>query len=412
MPPMRNGCERGTLPISVLLGVGELPVRVQDPTIFQTEGDEARWYIKPYVDTFDENGQPTRKQQRIYLGRVSELGKREATKKKNEVMDRINKSQLVLSAQIPFGEFVDTYKREYLLRDDNLAESTQKNYEYVINRYLIPTFGQKMFGEITPRAVDSLMATLTTEHKLAWSSRMVVKGVLSGIFEQAARWGIWKERNPCDSAIVGKKKAVYEHKKISIGDTRKLLDSLQDDVRLLCETCLYCGLRISETMGLQWKHVDFDCGKLLIRQQWKDYTIRPLKTEKSIRDVVLGLLVEDFKGIYPGDGNSDEFVFNIQNKRNKCSTRCEWTIRYEHLVPAAKKLGLYAKGFGFHQFRREAVTELGNRMGSLQVQRMAGHASESMTLRYTQSDLAVQETAVRDYQETVRGKVVPIRKGA
>ena len=77
-------------------------VRVQDPEILVTKGKHPQYSIRPFIDTFDQFGEPAKKQMRIYLGRVSEVTKRDAIKKKNEVMAKINRSQIVLQAQIPF----------------------------------------------------------------------------------------------------------------------------------------------------------------------------------------------------------------------------------------------------------------------------------------------------------------------
>ena len=97
-----------TISIAHVLGMGDI-VRVQDPEIFTTEGKHPQYFIRTFVDTFEQNGEPTKKQQRVYLGRIAEVGKRDAIKKKNEIMARINRSQVVLKAQIRFGELLDYY---------------------------------------------------------------------------------------------------------------------------------------------------------------------------------------------------------------------------------------------------------------------------------------------------------------
>jgi hypothetical protein len=64
--------------------------------------------------------------------------------------------------------------------------------------------------------------------------------------------------------------------------------------------------------------------------------------------------------------------------------------------------GVYYKGFGFHAFRREAVTELAKYAGANQAQRMAGHAHADISRQYTQADLDVQTAAVLELQNRVR----------
>jgi hypothetical protein len=56
------------------------------------------------------------------------------------------------------------------------------------------------------------------------------------------------------------------------------------------------------------------------------------------------------------------------------------------LRPTAKRLGVYSLGLGFHAFRRKAVTEHAEVIGSAQAQLMAGHAKADMALHYTLAD--------------------------
>jgi integrase len=78
-----------------------------------------------------------------------------------------------------------------------------------------------------------------------------------GIFTQASKWGYWQEKNPAIDGYVGKQRAVREKRKLTDEQTRQLLDALPEDVRLICMMALFCTLRISEVLGLQWKHIDW-----------------------------------------------------------------------------------------------------------------------------------------------------------
>jgi integrase len=56
---------------------------------------------------------------------------------------------------------------------------------------------------------------------------------------------------------------------------------------------LYCTLRISEVLGVQWKHVDFRRGVILVRQRFYRGDVDVVKSERSQRDVPMGLLAAD-----------------------------------------------------------------------------------------------------------------------
>ena len=44
----------------------------------------------------------------------------------------------------------------------------------------------------------------------------------------------------------------------------RVLARLEDPVLLVIETCIATGARISEVLGLQWKHIDLKAGTLWI----------------------------------------------------------------------------------------------------------------------------------------------------
>lgn len=387
--------------IAQILGMEDI-VRVQDPEIQTTDGADPRYYIRPWVDTFDESGSPCRKQQRIYLGRVAETKKRDAIKRKNEAMAKINKSQHVLQAQLNFGEFLDHYLREYVRKADNLASSTQSKYEVHIKNHIRPAFGGMMLSEITTRVLDGWMAAKTAT--LSWATRMDLRNIVCGIFTKAEDWGLWKEKNPALRVSVGRKRAVREQRKLTVEQTRLLLEALPHDVRMICMVALFCTLRISEVMGLMWKHVDFERGLIKVRQRYYRGDLdERTKSERSSRNVALGSLAGDLKLMYPGDGNGDEFVFWVSTHGGRRSTRDDRSIHQHFLRPAAKNLKLYWIGFGFHSFRREAVTAHGLTVGPLQAARMAGHSRVDMAAHYTLEDMAAQDRAVRDFQHKILG---------
>ena len=402
-----------TISLTHILGMEDV-VRVQDPEILETEGENPRYYIRPYVDTFDENGHPAKRQVRIYLGRVAEMKKRDAIKRKNEVMATVNRCQYVLQAQMNFGTFLDHYEREYVLKPANLAASTQAKYICHLRNHIRPAFADLPMGEISTRTIDAMLSQKARDG-MAWSTRVDLRNLMCGIFTQAERWGLWKDKNPALAVTVGRKRIKRALRKLTTGETRALLESLPVDVRLVCETALYCALRISEVLGLQWKHVDFPNGLILIRQRWYRGDLDTVKSERSRRDIPMGVLAGDLAAIYPGGECDEDFVFSVRThlSREKSGRICrdDRGILQHFLRPAAKSLGLHYEGFGFHAFRRDAVTEYSRSMGSNQAQRMAGHSRADMSLHYTQADREAQEVAVRELQGRIRN-VVPIKKEA
>jgi integrase len=169
---------------------------------------------------------------------------------------------------------------------------------------------------------------------------------------------------------------------------------------------LFCTLRISEILGLQEKHLDFAAGQIQVRQRFYRGNLDTPKNQKAQRDVPMGYLADDLKALCTGD--PERFIFQIKTapewgkKISVC--RDDRDIQQHFLRPAAKALGIYWPGFGFHTFRREAVTAISSALGVAQAMRMAGHSTMDMSLQYTLADQAAQDGAVRARQEALIGK--------
>lgn len=79
--------------------------------------------------------------------------------------------------------------------------------------------------------------------------------------------------------------------------------------------------------------------------------------------------------------------------------RDESSIRRYFLTKAAKRLGIYWKGFGWHAFRREAITSMAAFADPIQAMRLAGHTRMEVTLLYGLNDLSRQSAAICRFQE-------------
>jgi integrase len=368
--------------------------RYQEPTLEQTK--RGAWFIRPWVDVI-KDGRLTRAKKTISIGA---MGKREAQSKAREIMATINRSDYVVSSQINFGKFLTEYAEMHLKR---LSPSTQQKCSNLIKNHIRPTFEKLMLCELQPLLVQRWLDSI----KLSWATKTDLRNILSGAFTKAIDWGVWKDANPIERVHVGPKIAVREQRKLTDEEMRRLLAALSEDVRMIVCVGLFCTLRISEILAIQEKHLDFTNGLILVRQSYCRGSLAPTtKTPRSRRDVPMGFLEDDLKRMMMGD--PERFVFQIKTRpmwgRETAICRDDRAIRKQFLSPAAKALGIYWKGFGFHSFRREAVTAMSAELGVSQAMRMAGHSTASMSLHYTLADVQKQDAAVRSRQEAILGK--------
>jgi integrase len=386
--------------IAQLLGRGELmpKPRYQTPSIQQAKSGS--YFIRPWIDVLTEKG-VTRRKKTIVLG-PARIGKRKAIALRNQVMEKLNRSDYVIQSQILLADFLIHYKIAHL---EKLASSTRAKYRCHLKNHIEPAFAKLMLCEITTQRVDAWL-TEKENGGMSWSTRMDLRNVLSSVFTKAADWGHWSDRNPIERVSVGRRRMLREKRKLTDEQTRRLLAALPFDVRLMCCVALFCTLRVSEILGLQEKHLDFEPGLIRVRQRYYRGDLDVPKNEKAVRDVPMGYLASDLKLLCRGD--PEHFVFQIKTRprwgKQDSVTRDGCDILQHFLRPAAIALEVYWKGFGFHALRREAVTSIGSVIGIGQAMAMAGHSSVDTSLLYTLEDRSEQDRAVRDHQERILGK--------
>jgi hypothetical protein len=139
-------------------------------------------------------------------------------KKKNEIMARVNRTQIVLQAQIPFGQLLDYYLEQFVRNPEKIAASTRSKYETHIENHIRPAWKDTALCEIRGLEIDRWLTekasprVVTVREKekivpgLSWNTRTDLRNPMSGIFTKAAEWGLWKGENPVARVSVGRRK--------------------------------------------------------------------------------------------------------------------------------------------------------------------------------------------------------------
>lgn len=214
----------------------------------------------------------------------------------------------------------------------------------------------RWLGEKGKEHASIVAGKLVSKPGLSWNTRTDLRNLMSGVFTKAAEWKLWTGDNPLVDVHVGKKRTVRQYRKLTTEETRLLLDLLPADVRIICEVALYCTLRISEVLGLQWQHIDFQRGLLCIRQRYYRGDVDTVKSEQSERNVPMGVLAEDLAALYPGPGHASDYVFSVRTHINRDKAlsgsgligrvcRDDRGINQHFLRPAAISLGGLYEGF-------------------------------------------------------------------
>ena len=367
--------------------------RYQEPALSQNAN--GTFFIRPWVDVMTESGLERRKKT-INLGVTT---KREAILARRRAMETINRASYIIQSQISFAALADEYEKFHVVRQ---SSSTQGKYRCHLKNHIRPAFDALQLHEVTANRVQEWLDL----KPLSWNTKCDLRNIMSGMFKFAIGRKYWQDSNPIEPVTAGRKKLTREKRKISDDHTRRILAALPSDVRTMASVALFTGARVSEILGLCEKHLDFDAGTIYIEQRWYRGNLDDVKTRKAERKIPMGHLAADLQLLCMGD--PERYLFQIV-------TRPEWgtktavcrddrDILQHFLRPAAVAVGCYWTGFGWHSFRREAITAFNASLGVTQAMRLAGHATADMSLEYTLADHDQQDKAIRDRAEKIMGK--------
>jgi integrase len=231
-----------------------------------------------------------------------------------------------------------------------------------------------------------------------------VRAIISRVFYHAEGHGLWEEgkQSPSSKANVGKKCHKYERKILSFEETARVLARLDEPYELVIETCIATGARISEVLGLMWKHVNLDAGTISIEQRvWHQEVDRP-KTERSKRILGIGDLVDKYRSKATDDAAAPE-AFVFQQRRAPGKPLWDSGVR-DALHQAAQAVGCDFARLGPHSFRRANITwrqEVGG--SAIEACKIAGHSDMEMTGEYTFVTPERQNELTRRIQQRLAG---------
>ncbi len=364
----------------------------QNPPLKKSKGARPFWYIRYRRKVLIGKGQIDRVQKQQSLGYCDEMGKREAERKREEILRQVNREVYTIQSHIPFSEFAAIWREKHF---PNLGAGTRAKYQGHLAKHLLPEFGTMKLCDVETELIQDFLNRKERDG-LAWWTRSDLRNILSSIFTKADDWGYWKDRNPVERCDLGRKRAKREKRLLTDAQFLQLLDAVPEFVALICQTADSTGLRISEILGLKWKNVDLVTGWLQVRERYYRGDQDDTKSEKSNRDVPLGYLVDNFRRLRPLEVSPEAYVFD----RGDGNPHDDRALLKDFIRPAAKQLGFYWEGFGFHSLRRENITTFQEVGGSaIEAQKHAGHSRPTMTGEYTILQRKRQEDLVRKVQQ-------------
>jgi integrase len=214
--------------------------------------------------------------------------KRAAQEFLTATLGAMNEGAYVPPSKLSVKDFIE---REWLPAiEATVRPSTFRCYESVIRARIIPGLGPMPLQRVTPPVLLRLyrewqaggLSAATCAHSHA---------ILSRIFKDAVRWGRLA-RSPVPQVTPPRSEkarvTAWTEKEL-----RRFLDYTQEDALWpLWKLALGSGMRRGEMLGLTWRALDLEAGKLTVEQQVVPapggIAFGPPKSERSRRTIPLG----------------------------------------------------------------------------------------------------------------------------
>lgn len=169
--------------------------------------------------------------------------------------------------QAPNKITVSAWMEEWLKTfcEGKIKPLSYQTYSGLIKNHINPAIGAVELQSLKGTQIQKLYNGMT---KSGLSGKLVrnVSAVLHKSFNMAIKQGIIRT-NPCDGAELPKAER-HEIKPLADNEIPLFLSAIDDSpMRNAYALCLFAGLREGECLGLSWKQVDFQKGRITISQQ-------------------------------------------------------------------------------------------------------------------------------------------------
>jgi integrase len=181
----------------------------------------------------------------------------------------------------PKGETVRSIAAKYEAERMPSRKSTARVYRSYLNNHVLPSWGEKAIDALQPRPVELWLRTLPLSPK----SKTHVRSLMHGLVEFSMWAGLLEvTRNPMSLVKnSGATRKTRKPRSLTTEQFHELLKGLREPFGTMALVSVCLGLRISETIGLQWGDVDWLGSKLSVRRGVVERVVDDVKTTGSAR---------------------------------------------------------------------------------------------------------------------------------
>ena len=191
---------------------------------------------------------------------------KEVRQKLQEAAVAVNNGDYFEPSKMTVSEWLDTWSKEYL---NSVKPRTVESYKANIAQHIKPGIGAIRLSALTAVDVQRLYNNLTnkkTGTPLSAKSKKNVHGTLHKALEKAVSLG-YIRHNPADRPDLPRIEKA-EIKPLDDEEMARFLDTISShEYEIIYRVTLFTGLREGEVLGLTWDCVDFQNGKIIVKQQ-------------------------------------------------------------------------------------------------------------------------------------------------
>jgi site-specific recombinase XerD len=143
-----------------------------------------------------------------------------------------------------------------LVRGRRKGKGTIETYQYHINSLILPRWENVVAEEMKPLAIRNWLFDLHDGDDYHWETCSKTAGIMSLVFDFVDHNELYFIRNPMDKVTIPASEEEHpEVKLLSPEEVLSLMARLSSPVNTAVLLVAVTGVRISECLGLRWRHV-------------------------------------------------------------------------------------------------------------------------------------------------------------
>jgi len=363
------------------------------------------------------------------VGLVKEIGASEAAAWRE--VGRLgldNNIDRVSGRRSTFRELAEHFRQHELKKASGIAvkaEETVATVEGLLDKWVMPRWGDYKASDIKPLQVEAWFESLTShphgkkKAPLTWATVSKLKSIMSQVYKHAQRHelidaAIDSDGRPTNPVVLARAESGsrYEAVVISPEQITVILNELDSpETRLEWTLALVhasTALRPEEAFGLKWQDVDWMNGQIQICRGWSKGKETPGKNEGSMTQVVMHPALAQALQAWRQESRysrDEDWIFASDRSKGK-TPRSAGVAGQDYLRPAAVKAGVIPKGykgrFGWHNLRHSLATFFAaNDVNLPVIQSILRHSRPSTTALYTHRVNAAQMAAQAKFLEAI-----------